>query len=343
MPLEVRTPQAGRVETVEVDSREPGHGEVRLRIHSCGICGSDLRWFGGHGVPPMTCPGHECCGVIDATGPGVQGWASGDEVTVEPINRCGSCPQCLSGNYQLCNSLEIYGVHRPGAMASEMIVPAYSLYRLPAGVGLDLAALAEPLAVAVHATRLAGVGKGSRVLVLGGGTIGLLSAVAAREQGADLVGLTARYAHQQELASALGVDMALSPEAFSDLPETPDIVIETVGGSASTLSDATFAVARGGTVVVVGIFDETPAFNPMVFIIKETRIIGSMAYGAYQPHGNSPGGSDFETALSILARRTGDLKELLTHKFALQEVQGAFETAADKSSGAVKVVLAPDC
>lgn len=337
MALEAHYQAAGRIHAREVAQRVPAAGEIRVRIERCGVCGSDLHCFRGHSELPKSCPGHEMSGVVDAVGSGASKVREGDRVAIEPLWRCGACRHCASGNYHLCGRLRLCGVSAPGGMASSIIVPAYTAFTLPSGLDFELGALAEPMAVTVHAARLGGVRPGSRVLVLGAGTIGLVAAAAARHLGASFVAISARHPHQRRLAAALGVDEVLDPASIRGGGEKPDVVIETVGGTATTVADAVLAVARGGTIVVVGLFENTPVFDPGIFVLKELRLVGSMVY-------NHPadGPADFDVALEVIAAHADALRGLVTHTFALGDVQRAFETAADKTSGAVKVMLAPE-
>ncbi len=336
MGIEARYQGVGRIGVTDVPTAAPGSGEVRVRIQRCGVCGSDLHCFRGHADLPTGCPGHEMSGIVDAVGDGAGDVREGDRVVVEPLRRCGTCRHCTAGNYHLCGRLTLCGVTSPGGMASHIVVPAYTLFALPSSLDFELGALAEPVAVAVHAARLGGVGRGSRVLVLGAGTIGLVAAAAARHLGAGYVAISARHPQQRRLAESLGVDEVLDPDKLRTSGEKPDVVLETVGGNASTVADGMLAVARGGTIVVIGLFEKTPAFDPGVMILKEVRVVGSMVY-------NRPptGIADFELALDCIGANAGALRGLVTHTFALGDVQKAFETAADKKSGAVKVMLAP--
>jgi L-iditol 2-dehydrogenase len=126
---------------------------------------------------------------------------------------CRECAYCRTGNYQLCPHLQILGTSRHGGFAEELAVPAYALYALPDGLSFEVGALAEPLAVCVHGVRLAGVGLGDRVLVLGAGSIGLLAVAAARAAGAREVGVTARHPHQAEMARQLGASHVFGSDA----------------------------------------------------------------------------------------------------------------------------------
>ena len=332
---ELRAAAIGRVETVAAAPRGPGSGEVRVSVRRCGICGSDLHFFTGRQPLPAVCPGHEISGVVAAVGADVDGWSPGQRVAVEPLVRCGHCPRCRRGDYHLCRQLRIAGVAVPGGMADSLVVPDYTLFRLPDAVDFELGALAEPMAVVVHALRLAGTVEGTSVLVLGAGSIGLLAAAAARHLGAGSVAITARHEHQRAAARRLGCDRVLDPDDVQKVEPRPCVVIETVGGSAATVPDAIRTVDRGGTIVIIGIFDAPLRIDSQALLVKEIRLVGSMVY-------NRTGGkADFDTALEILAAHASELRPLVTHVFALEEAQVGFETAADKKTGAIKVMLAP--
>lgn len=316
-------------------------GEAIVRVAACGICGSDLHWYGGAGSPPSVCPGHEIVGEVVS----IHGGAAIDEgarVAVEPVRACRRCARCLRGDYHLCSDLRILGVHDAGGLAEMVRVPIEALYALPPHLDWREAVLTEPLAVAVHAARLAGVAPGRRVAVLGAGAIGLLCVVAVRAMGVSEVFVTARHPHQAEAARRLGASevfradgdgrRALREEACrSDV----DVVLETVGGDASTLREGVRVVAPGGTVLVLGLFHGEPPFPALSALIKEVRIVGSMIYN------RSGGASDFDRAIGILSASKGALRGLVTHQFSLRDADRAFRTAADKSTGAIKVVVEP--
>ena len=331
-------PEPGRFELRDVPRPAPAAGDVLLKVHNCGICGSDLHFFHG-GLPcPPVCPGHEVSGEVAAVGNGVKAVHPGDRVAVEPLITCGCCPPCRVGNYQLCRELRLLGMHADGGFADFVCVAERSVFQLPAGCSWPLGALAEPTAVCVHAARLAGIRLGNRVLVLGGGTIGLLAALTARAAGAAEVLLTARHAHQREAARALGA-LTFAAEASAELSsyalEHPvDVVIETVGGTADTLDEALFAVRPGGAIVVLGVFTAPVALNGLILMAKEARLIGSLTYGRY---GNR---ADFEVALDLLRQYAEPLAPLVTHTFPLGAIGEAFAVAADKHQGSIKVSIA---
>ena len=333
--------ESHKVELREVPTPAPQAGEALVRVRNCGVCGSDLHWFSGGFPPPPVCPGHEISGEVVDIGAGVTELAAGTRGAVEPMARCGRCAYCRNGNYQLCPEFQIFGTHRDGGFAEHVLVPAYALFPLPAALDFEVGALTEPLAVCVHGVRLGGVAIGDRVLVLGAGTIGLLSVLAARAAGATEVGITARHPHQGTMAKRLGATHVFSTtgegtgqlnEWQSDCPI--DAVIETVGGTAETLMDAVGAVRRGGTVVVLGVYTSAPSFPALAMVIKEVRLVGSLTYGRAGVK------ADFDIALQILAANAPLAQEVITHRYPLAEIQSALEAAADKRSGAIKVTVA---
>ena len=334
MPHELRADAPGRISLHPHELRDPGAGCVRIRIDHCGICGSDLHYFTGRSAPPTVCPGHEMTGRVDAIGEGVTRWSTGDRVAIEPLERCRECDPCMAGNYQFCHRLDIFGVTRPGGFAQTVHAPEYTLYAIPDAIPEKVAALSEPLAVAVHALKLSGAARDEPLLILGAGSIGLLSVYAAKHLGFDSVTVTAKHSQQKRLAETVGADEIIAPG--SPPSRAPVAAIETVGGHADTLDEGVNRVRPGGTVVVAGLFDDVPKFSAMVLLAKEVRIVGAMVYN------RSGEKSDFQTAVDLLGRDTAALAELVTHEFGIEDAQQAFTTAADKATGAVKVLVHPN-
>ena len=329
------------LEIAHRDVPEPGPGEARIRVEACGVCGSDLHLLAGGLFPPGQTPGHEMAGLVDALGDGAGGLATGSRVAVEPMRSCGTCPSCRSGRYSICRDARLAGLQDPGGLAEFALVPASRLHAVPAELAPSLAALAEPMAVVVHALRRGALERGQRVLVLGAGAVGLLAAAAARRLGAGEVWISARHPHQAERARSLGVARVLG-EAESVAArldalgrEAPiDLVVETVGGSADTLRPAVAAVRPGGAVSVVGVFWGELALDPMPLLLKEVSLHWSYCY-------DSHAGSDFAEAIRILALERDALAPLVTHALPLDEVARAFAIAADRRAGAVKVNVIP--
>lgn len=333
--------EPGKVLVQDAPVPEPGAGEVLLRVSRCGICGSDLHWYHG-GIPiPSVCPGHEISAVVAATGAGVTTVKAGDRVAVEGIRVCGTCSYCRSSDYQRCRMNQMIGMTVPGGFAEYLVTTPRHVFPIPADVDDETAQLTEPLAVSVHALRLAGLEMGQRVLVLGAGTIGLTAIAAAKAGGAGEIVATARRPQQKAAALALGASRVFDPTASGELMswcfDNPvDVVVETVGDATSSLGDAVSCVRPGGTVAVLGVFMQQPQLNALFLMMKEVRLVGSLCYGA------SGSRADFEIALDILARN-GELlrKHMITHRFPLEQIAEGFAVANDKSSGSIKVSIAP--
>jgi threonine dehydrogenase-like Zn-dependent dehydrogenase len=330
----------GSLDIVERDIPEPGPGMLRIRVGAVGICGTDLHMKHGGIIPavPGMQPGHEVAGSIDAAGDNVS-LSSGMNVAIEPINGCGSCMCCRSGHHNICTGGgQLFGISHDGGMAEYMLVHEKQAYTLPDNLSINAAALSEPMAVCVRAVRLAGITSGSRVAVLGAGTIGLLTVAAARAAGAAEVFITARYPHQAELATHLGATTtyADSAEMISALGgQHIHSVIETVGGTANTIAEAVAVAGYGGKIVMLGLFDGNAAVPGLPFIIKELQLIASNCYGF------DNGLSDFGVAVGLVAKLGPRLDPLLTHHFSLAEVEQAFSAAGDKSQASVKVQINP--
>lgn len=317
--------KSGGVEVVDVEPPPLAPGHVRVRVAACGICGSDLHRFSGEIAPELAgVPGHE-----------MSGWVGSERVAIEPRWRCGNCALCAARKPHLCPEGGIFGVHAPGGLAQWVDVPAYALHPLPPGIDLVVASLAEPLAVAVRAVERARAGPGARVLVIGAGSVGLLSGWAAREAGAR-VAIAARHPAQRDAAERLGLEPLREPEVAEwSARARPSAVIETVGGHAPTLAQAIELCAPAGRVVVLGVFSRPSMVDALALMAKELEVVGSNTYG--HEHG-----SDFARAVALLAAHAPELAPLQTHRFPLRELERAFRTAADKRSGALKVVLEMD-
>jgi len=321
----------------EVDRPAPGPGEVVIRVRNCGICGSDLHWYHDQMMVPQVCPGHEIAGEVADVGAGVTALRAGDAVAVEGIASCAACRCCLAGDYHHCPRIGLVGITIPGGFAEYLRMPARHCFRVPAGVAFATAALSEPLGVAVHAVRIAGLRIGQRVLVLGAGTIGLMAVVAARAGGAGEIIVTARRPQQKAAALALGADRvvdAAEPIAADPLEAPVDLVIETVGGVADTLDTAVAACRPGGTICVLGVFTTAPRFPALMLLARELRILGSFVYSRAGAH------ADFDVVQDLLARHGAHLgRTLVTHRFPLADIAAGFRAAADKTTGSIKVTI----
>jgi L-idonate 5-dehydrogenase len=332
----------GALRAAELPLPEPGPGEVRVRVRACGICGSDLHLRSIGFVQKGVAPGHELAGAIDALGPGVRGLAMGTAVAVEPLRSCGRCDECRRGLDALCPEGKLLGVHTHGGFAEHVVVPAERAFPVPGDLDPRVASLAEPTAVVVRGLRRGALAPGGRVLVLGAGTIGLLGVLAARALGAGEVWISARHASQAALARDFGAARVLgegeaSPGELARAGRKApfDLVLETVGGRAETLNAAGAAVRRGGTVAVVGMFLAPVPLDTLPLLLKEATLAWSYCYGrTAEP-------CDFAAAVRLLAVERERAARLATHAVPLADAGRAFELAADRKGGAIKVSVIP--
>jgi (R,R)-butanediol dehydrogenase / meso-butanediol dehydrogenase / diacetyl reductase len=264
------------------DPPDPAPGDVILRPEAVGICGSEIEGYLGHmgnRTPPLVM-GHEFAGTVIAAGDGAAEWV-GRRVAVNPIESCGECRLCRTGNENICPQRTLIGIHSSGAFADLVRAPAANARELPDGVSSRVGALVEPLANGVHAVRLGLDGFDvERSVVLGAGTIGLVTLQAARLAGIPYIGVLELSEERRAQARALGAD-----EVFGDVGEAAeaiggmgaDLVLDAVGAQA-TRAAALELVRPGGRVVYVGLAadDTTLAFHDVVR--RQVTLQGSYAY-----------------------------------------------------------------
>ncbi len=335
---------AGELTVGEKSVPAPSPGEVQVAIGSVGICGSDLHFYRGQ-FPPRAgiTPGHELAGNVTALGAGVRHVKEGDLVGVEPLLRCGICPFCASGDYHVCQQRGLVGEAIDGGMSELANIPANTAYKTPDGIDAELAALAEPLACSVHGFNKVDLRGHQTVFVVGAGSIGLTAILAARANGANVVVL-ARHRHQQDAARRLGAtevigDDDAGAERMKELArqQAVDVAVETVGGRGDTLLTAQQVLRPKGKLVVLGVFTQPEVrINALHLALREIEIVGSMTYAA------SAGRADYQTALEVVAHYADVARTLVTHRFALDDVNDAFGAALDKSTQSLKVHIKPN-
>lgn len=301
------------------DVPEPEGDGVLVKVRSCGICGSDLKMLDS-GFPIAGIPGHEIAGEL----------ADGTPVAIEPYAPCGDCRACLAGDTQLCpeTMATICGVGRDGGMAERIRVPASSLVTLPRNVDARIGCLVEPLAVAVHGVRRSGLDGRSKVLVTGGGSIGLCAVAAARASHAE-VDLVARHDSQREAGRRLGARLVetLDEDAY-------DVVLE-CAGSNDALASACAALRPGGRLTLLSSFWGAFELPGLVLGAKELEIIVSSMYG------RAGSTRDVDAAARILAADEAVADALVRDRFPLDRAPEAFARSRDRAAGAIKVVLEP--
>jgi L-idonate 5-dehydrogenase len=321
-------------------------GMVLLRTRRVGICGTDLHYY-EHGYNATFVPdrpfilGHELTAEVAAVADDVDTVKAGQRVTVNPARACGFCAYCKGGQINLCRKTIMLGSASTtpptdGALAEFVTVRADQCHLLPTDMDDGIGAMMEPLSVALHAVKRAGTVSGKRVLVTGGGTIGLLVAMTARAFGAVPVAVSDIVAARRNKAIELGVDVALDPAAHdlqNQLRELTglgfDMVFE-ASGAPPALRAAFDLVRPGGTIVQIGTVGTADIPIPVnQLMVREINFRGSMRYG-----------DTFDEAIRLVAAGRINVSSLINHVFALEDSVKALHLAADKSA-ALKVQIQP--
>lgn len=328
-----------RLDTVPVPT--PAHGEVLVKVWRSGICGTDLHITKGN-FPAPNLPltlGHEFSGVIAEVGEGVDSLTSGVGVVVDINIACGHCYFCRRGQKLFCPDIEQLGVHRAGGLAEYVAVPAANVYELPAALSLDDAAYVEPLACAIHGQDRIGVRSGDRVLIIGGGPMGLAHIALSQLAGASAVIVSEPDPARRQLAGAMGADVLIDPfetpleERLAELTDGigPDVVIEAVG-SIPTYEAAISVVRRGGRILAYGAAPQTATMSLRPFDIysKELTIVGSYA-GTYDT---------WPRAIALLAEGRFTPSTIVDSVRPLSEAVAAIRAlATDKSTVKVHIQM----
>lgn len=311
----------------------PGTGEVPVRIAFCGICGTDMHVYHGNmdaRVGLNRVVGHEMSGVVEADG---EGFSAGQKVVVRPLDHCGECPACDAGHQHICHNLKFLGLDTDGAMQEIWNVPLHTLHVLPDDMRMDHAALIEPVAVACHDVRMSDLQAGEDVVVIGGGPIGVLVAMVARDAGGKVV-ISEVNPHRLAIARKMGFE-TINP-AEEDLKaeidkrsagKGADVVFE-VSGTQPGVDAMTAVAATRGRIVMVAIHAQKPQIDMFQFFWRELKLVGVRVY---EPE-------DYEKAISIIASGGVDADTFITDVSPLSDIQSAFESL-DSSPTAMKSLI----
>jgi threonine dehydrogenase-like Zn-dependent dehydrogenase len=340
------TRASGLMEVVDVsEPGEPGSGQVLVRPEAVGLCGSDFHYFlGDIGTiddPSSLYPriqGHEVAATIDAVGPDCPPHlASGMRVALWPLTACGRCGACRLGRGNACENISLIGIHTDGALQEQLLIPSAQVFAV-GDQDAALAALIEPVSIAVRAVVRGRVAAGERVVVLGAGPIGQALALAAGDRGASVLlvdTLPSRLAH----GAAMGADVLhVAPE--DDLvaaarewagADGPEVVMEATGVP-GLVQTAIELVAQAGRVVVVGLSSEPAPVRVGALPFKEIDVLGSSCCGA----------EEFAEAVDLVGRRREAAAGLVTHEFTLEEAPEAIAYAIEHPAEVMKAIVRLD-
>lgn len=316
--------------------------QVLIKVHSVGVCGSDIHYFnrGGIGDQRITRPfiiGHECSGKVVEVGPQVKGLAAGEEVIIDPAVSCGQCSECRKGRFHTCRYLSFIGCpgQRQGALCEYLVMPASSCYKLPPGLSLAQAVIAEPLSIALHSLSFLGNPEEAAIGVLGCGPIGLSVIQAAKSLGCGEIYATDRLEHRLTTAAKMDIrkvgqaeDKGVVEEFLYSAPDGFDAVFECCGKQEAI--DQGIALLRpGGRLIVIGI-PESPeiTLDPHLCRRKEVTIQNVRRQNQCMVR-----------AVELLDSRRNSFEKLITHTFPLAEINAAFNLVADYAEGVIKALI----
>lgn len=318
--------------------------EVLIRVKACGICGSDVHGYDGSSgrrIPPLIM-GHEAAGVIEQMGAEVKGFELGDRVTFDSTVYCGECAYCREGKINLCDQRMVLGVscgeyRRHGAFAEYVAVPSRILYKLPASLPFEYAAMIEAVSVAVHAVGRVEFESGDVAVVVGAGMIGLLLVQAVRAAGCDRVIAVDLDQDRLKLAEELGATQSINPKesnAIETILEATNgqgarVSFEVVG-STPTVETAIQATRKGGSVVLVGNLAPQVEFPLQSVVTREITLFGSCASAGEYPK-----------CIELMDNGAIKVAPLISAEVSLEEGSGWFDRLYAKEPGLMKVILRP--
>ena len=325
-----------RVRFLEREVRPLRPDEVLVKVRASAICGSDLHIARGlhPSVPLPATIGHEFSGDVVEIGAAVTKINIGMRVTVEPCIVCGTCDACRHGKYGYCEHINFTYRNGDGAMADYVIVKEDYVYELPPYLNYETGALIEPLAVATHAVRRADIRLGETVLIIGGGAIGMMVAAMCRKSGAAQIIISDLSDHRLALAKKIGADITIN-SAREDLTDAISRLTKGKGvdksfecvGLETCFLQSIMTLKRNGLATIVGIYEHPEVTFPASRLVThEIKIQGAQGYCW-----------DFPIALA--AAKDIPLKTFITHRFPMNELQKALDTALDRSSGSIKIIL----
>ncbi|MEM9367591.1 MAG: galactitol-1-phosphate 5-dehydrogenase [Planctomycetota bacterium] len=334
-----------QMEVTEFDEPQVAADDVLIQVEACGICGSDIHGYDGstgRRIPPLIM-GHEAAGTVIETGSRVSDLAAGDRVTFDSMVSCGNCHFCMRGQRNLCDNRMVLGVscgeyRRHGAFAQRISVPRRIVYKLPAELPFEHAALVEAVSVAVHAAEVTPIQLGDTAVVVGAGMIGLLTVQAVRAAGATQVIAVDLSDMRLEKAKSLGADVGLRADQVDVSAEVAkltegrgaDVAMEVVGAT-PTVQTAIESVRKGGAVTLVGNVSPTIDLPLQSVVTREIRLQGSCGCNGEYPQ-----------CIDLMNRGVIDVSPLITAKIGLADGPAWFKRLHAGDAEQMKVVVCPN-
>lgn len=335
--IQVKMPEAYKIEYLNVPTPDIGHDDVLIEIKRVGICGSDIQiYHGKHKY--MSFPivqGHEASGVITKIGKNVKDFNIGDKVTVQPQVFCGECTPCKMGHFNVCENLEVYGVHTTGMAQEYFAVPASKVVKLPDSMDFDAGAFVEPVAVGVGAIRRCGDVSGKNIVILGAGTIGNLTAQVAKAKGANVM-ITDINPIKLKIAKECGIDICVNTmeialgeairQQFGE--ERADIIIDCAAVNAS-ISSAINNARKASKIVIVGNFKQPVEIEMPLIQRQQIDLIGVMMYVR----------EDYLDAIKLMDSGYITISSLISKYFNITEFEEAYQYIDKNGLDVMKVML----
>lgn len=327
-----------KVKDIEIGS--PGPDEVQIKVEACGVCGTDLHIYEGAGgaakCEPPTILGHEFSGVVYKVGSNVKELKLGDRVCVDPNDMCGNCYYCKIGKAHFCENMIGIGTTTDGGFAEFCNVREKQVYKIGENLSFEEGAMAEPVACCLHGMDLTGIQAGDTVMVIGGGTIGLIMLQLAKLSGASILIMVEPVKHKRDMAEKLGANITIDPfnQSVQDVLDsyaihTVNSVIECVGHK-STMQDAIKFVGKGGTAMLFGLTHPECEIPLLPFEVFKREI--SIKASFINPYTQS-------RAISLLQSGKINVKDLITDVISLDEINNVFEDNSYRSRG--KIIIKP--
>ena len=322
----------------DVDAPKPDNNKVIIDIIKTGICGSDIHnWDAGE--PKGLIMGHEFTGKVVNPGSRTD-LKIGDRVTALPISPCGNCEACETGNPQYCSETWTHAIglslDNPGGLTSTIAIRPDMVLKLPDNVTDEEGAMVEPTAVGLHAVHLADIRVGDKVLIVGGGIIGLVSAMFAKLEGAEFVAVSETNEARGKKSVKLNVaddwfnakDENFLNNIFTKIPNGFDVVID-CSGTTKAVESELMTVKPGGTIVLVGVSPKPIEFASVIAVMKELTIKGAIAYTK----------EEFKNCISLMANKKIDVMKFVDDIVPLEETQKAYERLTSGTDDAVKIMI----